>query len=236
MGEQTFLMKKQISLVLVWLVLFSCQPKNTENNNSQGSTASADSARPETIPADRTVTRLDSVGEASSSPAPTPMPTAGEKPGTSWQISKSQIGPIQIGMAVNAMRKRVPAEFLKEVPITREGRGYRAYEIRQSPADQKAGLLVEETCEPTCQVWRVHVQNPAYKTKEGLGVGSTLGEVKKHYKLNYLGAGETEIVAVSDEAKLTFMLDVSKVPAKQVPRLTLENTPDSTPIIGMLIL
>ncbi|RDC65108.1 hypothetical protein [Adhaeribacter pallidiroseus] len=229
-------MKKYLFLALVQLVLLSCQPKKTETNNSQPSTSTADSARPETIPADRTVTRLDSVGDAASSPAPTPAPNKGENPGTSWQISKSQIGPIQIGMAVNAMRKRVPAEFIKEIPITREGRGNRAYEIRQSPGEQKAGLLIEETCEPTCQVWRVHVQNPAYKTKEGLGVGSTLGEVKKHYKISYLGAGETEIVAVSDDAKLTFMLDVSKVPAKQVPRLNLKNTPDSTPIIGMLIL
>jgi hypothetical protein len=221
---------------MLQLALLSCQPKNSENTNSQLPASTADSARPETVPADRTVTELDSVGEASSSPAPTQTPNAGENPGTGWQVSKSQIGPIQIGMAVNAMRKRVPAEFVKEVPITREGRGYRAYEIRLSPADQKAGLLIEETCEPACQVWRVHVQNPAYKTKEGLGVGSTLGEVKQHYKLSYLGAGETEIVAVSDDAKLTFMLDVSKVPAKQVPRLNLENTPDNTPVIGMLIL
>ncbi len=229
-------MKKYLFLVILQLALWNCQPKNSENNNTQPSTSTADSARPETIPADRTVTKLDSVGDASSSPAPTQTLGTGESSGTDWQISKSQIGPIQIGMAVNAMRKRVPAEFLKEVPITREGRGYRAYEIRQTPTDQKAGLLIEETCEPACQVWRVHVQNPAYKTKEGLGVGSTLGDVKKHYKLNYLGAGETEIVAVSDDAKLTFMLDVSKVPAKQVPRLNLENTPDNTPVIGMLIL
>lgn len=221
---------------MLLLALLSCQPKNSENNNAQPSASKANSGRPETISPDRTVIRLDSVGDAASSWAPTLMLTEEEKPGTSWQISKSQIGPIQIGMAVNAMRKRVPAEFLKEVPITREGRGYRAYEIRQSPADQKAGLLIEETCEPACQVWRVHVQNPAYKTKEGLGVGSNLGEVKKHYKLNYLGADETEIVAVSDDAKLTFILDVSKVPAKQVPRLNLNNTPDSTPVIGMLIL
>ncbi len=139
-------------------------------------------------------------------------------------------------MPVSEMRKTVPEQLVKEVSITKEGRGYHAYEIRRSEKDIQAGLRVEETCEPTCKIWRVQVQDPAYKTKKGLGIGSTLGEVKKYYKISFLGAGETEIVAVSNEAKLTFMLDVSKIPPKQVPHLNLKNTPDNTPVIGMLLL
>jgi hypothetical protein len=230
-------MKNYFFLFLFFWALYSCQPKKTESTNKAATTSAAvtgDSVRPETILPDGTITHLDSVGEAASTPAPNSATE--ENTGTSWQISKSKIGPIQIGMAIDAMRKTLPAELVKATPITREGRGNQAYEIRQSDTEKQAGLLVEETCEPTCQVWRVHVQNAAYKTKEGLGVGSTLGEVKKHYKLSYLGAGETEIVAVSDDAKLTFMLDVSKVPEKQVPWLNLKNTPDSTPVKGMLIL
>ncbi|QNF33108.1 hypothetical protein HUW51_10345 [Adhaeribacter swui] len=230
------MLKKYIFWMIVQLTLLSCQPKKSENTTESASTSSTttlDSVRPETISPDGTVTRLDSVGDASATSAPATSRGSGT---TSWQISKNKIGPIHIGMHVDALRKAVPAEMIKEVPITREGRGTKAYEIRQSATEQPAGLLIEETCEPTCRVWRVHVQSAAYKTKEGLGIGATLGEVKKHYKLSYLGAGETEIVAVSDDAKLTFMLDVSKLPEKQVPRLNLENTPDNTPVLGMLIL
>ncbi len=73
-------MNKYLSLVLIQLTILSCQPKKTENTNTQPTVSTADSVRPETIPADRTVTELDSVGDASSSPAPTPMPTAEENP------------------------------------------------------------------------------------------------------------------------------------------------------------
>lgn len=65
---------------MLQLALLSCQPKNSENTNSQPPTLAADSVRPEILPPDRTVTELDSVGEASSSPAPTLAPTEGEDP------------------------------------------------------------------------------------------------------------------------------------------------------------
>jgi hypothetical protein len=226
--------------VLLGLAMWNCQPKKAETTAETTTTEPAmepDSVAPEaarpTTPPDRTVTRLDSTGDAASAPAPTPEAA---NTSTDWLITKSQVGPIRVGMAVNTMRKTVPAEILKEVPITREGRGYRAYEIRSNASAAQPSLLVEETCEPICKVWRIHVQDTAFKTKEGLGVGSTLAEVKKYYNISYLGGGETEIVAVSDEAKLTFMLDVSKVPPAKVPRLNVKNTPDDTPVIGLLIL
>ena len=234
-------MKKYLFLFALVLPLVNCQPKKTANEPDTISTdpntevISEDSVRP-VVPPDRTVTDLDSTGDAAAPPGASLPSGSTNNIGSSWQITKGQIGPIRVGMPVTEMRKQVPAQLLKEVPITREGKGYKAYEIRQSGADTKAGLLVEEICEPDCKVWRIQVQNPAYKTKEGLGIGSTLADVKKHYKLSFLGAGETEIVAVSDDAKLTFMLDVSNVPPKEVPRLNLKNTPDSTPVIGMLVL
>ncbi|PSR52533.1 hypothetical protein AHMF7605_02825 [Adhaeribacter arboris] len=228
-------MKINLFLLVLSLTLLNCQPKKSEEQTTSTAAIAADSANSEVVPPDRTVTRLDSVGEAASSPAPN-LVSENAGSANNWQITRRQIGPIRIGMPVNEMRKTIPTQLVKEVAITREGRGYHAYEIRHSEKNTQAGLRVEETCEPTCKVWRVLVQDPAYKTKEGLGIGSTLGEVKKHYKITYLGAGETEIVAVSDEAKLTFMLNVSKVPPKQVPHLNLKNTPDNTPIIGMLLL
>ncbi|QMU29802.1 hypothetical protein [Adhaeribacter radiodurans] len=229
-------MKKFLLPLALGIILITCQPKKIKDNATTATTSAAiDSAKPDVVPPDRTVTRLDSVGEAASTPAPNPVAANSDSPNNRL-ISRGQIGPIRIGMTINEMRKTVPAALLKEVPITKEGRGNLAYEIRRSEKENKAGLRVEETCEPTCKVWRVLVYDSAYKTKEGLGIGSTLGDVKKHYKITYLGAGETEIVAVADEAKLTFMLDVSKVPPKQVPHLNLKNTPDTTPIIGMLLL
>lgn len=232
-------MKNYLLIMALALPLLNCQPKNnkagTTSSDQDTEVISGDSLRP-VVPPDRTVTEMDSTGDAAAPPGGTTANNSTTHQKSDWQISKNLIGPVRVGMPVAEMRKVVPAPQLKEVPITREGKGYKAYEIRQSESDPQAGLLIEEICQPTCKVWRIQVHNPAYKTKEGLGIGSTLGDVKKHYKISFLGTGETEIVAVSEDAKLTFMLDVSKVPPKQVPFLNLKNTPDTTPVIGMLVL
>lgn len=148
-----------------------------------------------------------------------------------FRIAPGQVGPIRVGMEVSQLKKLLPGQ-LKETTLHLEGEQFRAYQIGKF----ESGVLVEEKCNPGCQVWRIQVRDPVYRTSENLGVGSTLGEVKKHYPVSFLGPGETEIVAVSDKKKITFLLDVSALPASKVPRLNLQNTPDSVKVLGMLIL
>ncbi|MGV3642498.1 MAG: hypothetical protein ACO1NZ_18385 [Adhaeribacter sp.] len=157
-----------------------------------------------------------------------PEATSGQ---ASYRIAPGQAGPIQIGMEINELKKALPGQ-LQETELHLEGERFKAYQIGKF----ESGVLVEEKCQPACQVWRIQVRDAAYRTGEGLGVGSTLGEVKKHYPLSFLGPGETEIVAISKEKKFTFLLDVSGLPEKQVPFLNLRNTPDSVKVLGMLIL
>ncbi|MDB5261235.1 MAG: hypothetical protein JWQ14_516 [Adhaeribacter sp.] len=154
---------------------------------------------------------------------------------TDFIIRKRQIGPIKIDMPVSVLKNIIPSNLLQEVEITREGTGYKAYKIKKNATDAIPALRIEEVCEPTCRVWRVQVMDTTYRTPTGIGIGSTLGEVKKHYTLSYLGPGETEIVAVSEAGKITFMLDVSKLQPKQVPFLNLKNTPDKVPVLGILV-
>jgi hypothetical protein len=168
-------------------------------------------------------------GMAGGQPAPaTPARAADDN----FRISRSRVGPVKIGMPVAGLKQAFASGQLRETTIHLEGQGYKAY-VTGSPA---AGLRIEEQCEPACVVWRIQVKDPAYRTAQGLGVGSRLGEVKKYYPISFLGSGETEIVAVSNQEKLTFLLDVSKLSPEMVPRLNLQNTPDSVKVLGMLIL
>ncbi|MDQ4140140.1 MAG: hypothetical protein M3142_06410 [Bacteroidota bacterium] len=66
-------MKIFLNLIVLGLLLVNCQPKKTEGTSTSATPPTlTDSAKPEVIPQDRTVTRLDSTGEAASSPAPNP--------------------------------------------------------------------------------------------------------------------------------------------------------------------
>jgi hypothetical protein len=216
----------RLSFFAIFLLLgqlTACGPDASQKKPA----ATATHSPPDSSPADHTAV----TGDTESVPPPLPPPIPASPGNTAFQISRSQVGAIKIGMAVSQLRQVVPAGQLREVAITKEGKGYKAYEIGRRPA----GLLVEEICEPGCRVWRIQVKDAAYRTPEGLGIGSTLGEVKKHYPISFLGAGETEIVAVSGQQKITFMLDVSKLPPQNIPRLNLQNTPDSVKVLGMLV-
>ena len=214
-------------LLLLALLIISCEPRREPavvQTETEVVTTDLDSAA---------IAPSDSLNLDSLATTPDTLSTGQTGP---YTIVNRQVGSVKINMPITDFKKLIPASQLQEVKITREGRGYNAYEMKKGTADGKPALRVEEICEPTCRVWRVQVLDSAYKTPEGISIGSTLGEVKKHYPISYLGTGETEIVAVSEEKKITFMLDVSKVPAKQVPLLNLKNTPNEVPVKGILIL
>jgi hypothetical protein len=207
-------------LLLLAVLLAACNPEQNQPSRQQTPAP----PEPDSLPADGTAV---TAGAAAEAPKITPLPDSSR-----YQINRSQVGPIKIGMPVARLPLVVPTGQLREVAISREGQGFKAYEVGGPPA----GLLVEEKCTPACRVWRIQVKDPAYRTAEGLGIGSTLGEVKKYYPISFLGSGETEIVAVSDQKKITFLLDVSRLPAATVPRLNVTNTPDSVKVLGLVVL
>lgn len=214
-------------LALFLSLALSCQLHACGPADQQQTLAQEQQQEPlpaDSLPADGTAVIPDTAPEDLA-----PLPA---DPGQArFQISPGQVGPIRIGMEVSQLKKLLPGQ-LKETALHLEGEQFRAYQIGKF----ESGVLVEEKCAPSCQVWRIQVRDSVYRTSENLGVGSTLGEVKKHYPISFLGPGETEIVAVSDKKKITFLLDVSALPAGKVPRLNLENTPDSVKVLGMLIL
>ena len=212
-------------LPLLFSLAFLCQLTACGPADQQQAAGQQRKALPaDSLPADGTAVTPDTAPEDLA-----PLPA---DPGKArLRISPGQVGPIQIGMEVNQLKKLLPGQ-LQETALHLEGEPFKAYQI----GSFESGILVEEKCAPTCQVWRIQVRDAAYRTSEGLGVGSTLGEVKKHYPISFLGPGETEIVAVSDKRKITFLLDVSALPASKVPRLNLQNTPDGVKVLGMLIL
>lgn len=149
-------------------------------------------------------------------------------------LAKGQAGHVRIGMPVEEMRSQVPAgQQIRDTTLQLEGQQYTAYVI-DSP-ENEGGMLVEQVCEPNCQVWRISIRNPDYRTAQGLGVGSKYSEVAQHYPIAYTSLGEAGFVAVSEANGMSFILDTSQLDQSRLHQLKPGQVPANTLVQGILI-
>jgi hypothetical protein len=202
-------MKNHIAFIFLLTLLVSCSTdtKTTEKENAKNRTENTEKV---TKPDLATLQQFDL------------------KPGYAGQI--------QVNMPSDTLKKMVPAENLKTTERELEGQKHTAFEIRNAKTDNQLLLLAEESCEnKTCKIFRVRVISPKFKTKEGIRVGSTFGEVKNAFKFSYVGIGESDFVALSEEQRMAFALDIAGFPPKPLYKIKPADIPDSTKVTSILM-
>lgn len=100
--------------------------------------------------------------------------------------------------------------------------------------------MVELVAELNCNtIWRIKVVSPDYKTKEGVHIGSTLGELKEYFSFEEVLRGEGNIVVYSKEKDLSFLLDVYQMEELGVDlneRIELADIPNEVRVAAILVL
>jgi hypothetical protein len=152
-------------------------------------------------------TEVEEAGDASATTA-----SAGTAPDpAAFVIEKGRAGDIKVGMPIEDVRKRVTTTVaVKDTTLTLEGQQSTAYLLRAQ--GQEKGLLVEQHCQPDCKVWRISTESQDYKTPKGIGVGSKYDEVKRAYPISTVSLAEGNLVAVSEEAGMSFVLEDTELP------------------------
>ncbi|WP_114779267.1 mechanosensitive ion channel protein MscS [Botryobacter ruber] len=151
-----------------------------------------------------------------------------------FTIAKGRVGDIRVGMPVTEMRTQVPQHFiLTDTLLHLEGQAYTAYRLREEGSS--TGLLIEQKCETDCQVWRIRVSSPSYKTAAGVGAGATFSQVRQHYSINFLGLSEAGLVAVAEQDGISFVLDNAALPREKLSRLKPADIPANTPVKQIFI-
>lgn len=162
--------------------------------------------------------------------------TAAEPDPADLVIEKGRAGNIRLGMPIEEVRQSVvEGTVVNDTLLMQEGQQSTAYVLHTSDKDK--ALLIEQRCEPDCQVWRISVLSPAYKTAEGIGVGSNYGEVKAAYPITTVALEEDNFVAVSDTAGMSFELDDTQLPqdGKDLGRYDPGNIPDNTMVTRVML-
>lgn len=152
-----------------------------------------------------------------------------------FRLVPSQAGLARIGMTVDELNASVPAAMLVEKEVNREGQLYTVYEILNDTYSQETGLVAEPLCDPECRIYRIEVRDRKYQTEEGIGIGSTYGQVRQTLPIAYASAAEGNLVAVSEEAGMSFLLDQTAFSGEELRNIQKENIPDSTLVTGILL-
>jgi hypothetical protein len=144
-------------------------------------------------------------------------------------LSVHKVGELAINMTANEVYNLVGKENTTLVDLYLEG----MYSPALALSDNKrtsASLLIELVCD---KVWRINVNDPIYKTKEGIGVGSTFGDLKKKYTVNSIEVGEGNVFAYVEALDMSFCLNYTKeVPAN----IGVEHIGNEVKILKILIL
>ncbi|NVK85704.1 MAG: hypothetical protein HWE21_15370 [Cytophagia bacterium] len=149
-------------------------------------------------------------------------------------IGLHKVGKIHIGMQADELYGYYDYESLELFDQFLEATFSPAFSIKNELGE------VELVAELDCNViWRVKVFSPDYKTEEDLHIGSTLGDLKKHFAFNEVLQGEGNVAVSSKERKLSFLLDVLQMDELGIDifkKLEIDDIPDSIRVAAILVL
>ena len=152
-------------------------------------------------------------------------------------LSKAKAAPIEIGMGVDDLYAKIGQERAKLVDLHSEGFFAPALEIclnRDQPTKPSLAAEIEGRGK-SYTVWRISVYDARFKTDKGVGVGSTLGDVRRNYKVNWIAAGEGSVMARAEEIGMSFSLDIAKIPDQWYKTRNPSSIPDDVRVIAILI-
>ncbi len=126
-------------------------------------------------------------------------------------LAPGKAGPVEIGMDVDALYMRIGRDRTKLVDRFSEGYFSPVLEIYLDGSENDKPSM-EAHLGWGYSVDSIVVHDPRFKTAEGIGVGSTLGEIRKKYDVDSIGFGEGPLCAWVKKISMTFALDFYKVP------------------------
>lgn len=144
-------------------------------------------------------------------------------------LSLHKAGELAINMTANEVYDLVGKENTTLIDLYLEG----MYSPALVLTDNKrtgSSLVLEIVCD---KVWRINVHDPLYKTKEGIGVGSTFGDLKKKYAVTSIEVGEGNVFAYVETLDMSFCLNYTK----EVPEnIGMEHIGNEVKILKILVL
>jgi hypothetical protein len=127
-----------------------------------------------------------------------------QKAQPTFLLEQHKAGNLTTGTDVDSLYIIYGKQNTKIIDLYLEGMFSPAIEIYIGRIESNSPSLVAEL--QGRKVYRINVYDERFKTQDGIGIGSTLQELKKHYKIQFL-SGEGNFIAHVSELSMSFILD-----------------------------
>ena len=161
------------------------------------------------------------------------------KTAQNFLLSKNTVGPTKTGSSVDALFRRYGRDAIQLVDLRLEGSFTPALQVYINGKQRDDPAFVAEfewSRQVGWGIYRIEVLDLRFKTSRGIGIGSTLGELRLHYKIEFIASGEGSTFAFVPELGMSFSLDIDAIPSEWYKSHDDALVPDSAKIVSVLVL
>lgn len=117
---------------------------------------------------------------------------------STWVIGEEHIGKIVVNMDENDLYSIFPKEQIKVIHKTSGASEYSVIQITLQ-GENKVALELETMCIDICLISIVELYSTKFKTVEGIGVGSKIGDVRNKYTITSVMGGDNCFLVYTDD-------------------------------------